>query len=583
MKQLLSILKKKRVVLFALFILFAFLLFCKYFLACKTVSADDNFTAFADKLFRQELSSNTISLHYTLRDPSSYHLEDTPICLGEYTTDSTTLHAALEKYLTELERFSDADLSSENRWTYQILHSYLTTAKEGTSYLLFDEPLSPVTGIHVQLPILLSEYQFYTTDDISTYLQLLNQIGNYFHSIIIFENQKKEKGLFMPDYQLEEVLAYCHSFLQMGESHFLNTSFAQRLDTFTTLSKEDKEDFISQNTRIMEQVVFPAYQDLSEALSALQGSGVNEKGLCYFENGTDYYEYLVCSETGLSESVPQMQLLTQKQIAEDLIALEEALKNMGSSSTQDLDLLTSSPEQMLAHLKESIRASFPEIPEVNVEIKYVSSDMEDYLSPAFYMIPAIDNTSDNVIYLNKGQTIDGINLYTTLAHEGYPGHLYQTVYFASKNPHPLRSILNFGGYVEGWATYTEMMSYYLTPFSKAEQTILQKNTSVILGLYALADMGIHYDGWTLENMIDFFSEYGISDTKVLQDIYQLIIGTPANYTKYYLGYLKFYTLKKQAAEYQKEDFSQIAFHKAVLDIGPAPFDIVETYLKETLY
>lgn len=583
MKQFLSILKKKRIVLFALLILFAFLLFCKYFLGCRTVSADDSFTAFADQLFRQELASNTISLHYTLADPSAYQLEDAPVRLGECSTDVASLKNTLTNTLAALEKFSDADLSSQNRWTYKILHSYLITAKEGASYLLFEEPLSPVTGIHAQLPILLSEYQFYTVNDISTYLQLLNQVGNYFHSIIMFENQKKDAGLFMPDYQVEEVLEYCNTFLQMGDSHFLNTSFAQRLEDFPALSTEEKADFLSQNKCIMEQVVYPAYQDLCDALSTLKGNGVNENGLCYFQNGKNYYEYLVRSETGLTESIPQMQLLIQKQITEDLLALEQALGTEDNSSPSDTSILNASPQQMLNHLKDSIDSAFPSIPSVNVEIKYVSSAMEDYLSPAFYMIPAIDNTENNVIYINKGQTINGINLYTTLAHEGYPGHLYQTVYFASTDPHPIRNILSYGGYVEGWATYTEMMSYYLTPLSKKEQTLLQKNTSIILGLYALADMGIHYDGWALETMINFFKEYGISDTQILQEIYQLIIGTPANYTKYYLGYLKFYTLKKQTAEYQKEDFSQIAFHKAVLDIGPAPFDIVEAYLKETLY
>lgn len=583
MKQSFSALKKKWPILFALLILFVFLLFCKYFRACSTFSADDSFTAFADELFRQELASNTISLHYTLADPSAYQLEDTPIRLGECTTDAKRQELTLEKYLTALEVFSETDLSPKNQWTYKILHSYLTSAKEGTAYLLYDEPLSPVTGIHAQLPILLSEYQFYTVNDISTYLQLLSQIGNYFDSIISFENQKKEAGLFMPDYQVDQVLAYCKSFLQMGESHFLNTSFSQRLNELQTLSAEDKSDFLLQNKCIMDERVYPAYQMLCDALSNLKGSGINENGLCHFPKGKEYYEYLVRSETGLSESIPQLQLMTEEQIAEDLLSLKQALQTGDDTTLPNSSLLSANPVQMLESLKESIFPTFPAIPEVNVEIKYVSSAMEDYLSPAFYMIPAIDNTKDNVIYINKGQTLEGINLYTTLAHEGYPGHLYQTIYFASTKPHPLRNILSFGGYVEGWATYTEMMSYYLAPLSKKEQTLLQKNTSIILGLYALADMGIHYDGWTLEQMIHFFKDYGISDTQTLQEIYQLIIGTPANYTKYYLGYLKFYTLKKQVAADKKEDFSQIDFHKAVLDIGPAPFDIVEEYLRETLY
>ena len=69
--------------------------------------------------------------------------------------------------------------------------------------------------------------------------------------------------------------------------------------------------------------------------------------------------------------------------------------------------------------------------------------MEAHLSPAFYMIPALDDTEENVIYVNQAQMGNKLTLYTTLAHEGYPGHLYQTVYYASTKPDPLRSIFNF--------------------------------------------------------------------------------------------------------------------------------------------
>ena len=70
--------------------------------------------------------------------------------------------------------------------------------------------------------------------------------------------------------------------------------------------------------------------------------------------------------------------------------------------------------------------------------------------------------------------MEDIRLFTTLAHEGYPGHLYQTTYYANTNPDPLRNLLNFSGYVEGWATYAEMCSYYLSSLEKPYATLLQK-------------------------------------------------------------------------------------------------------------
>ena len=198
------------------------------------------------------------------------------------------------------------------------------------------------------------------------------------------------------------------------------------------------------------------------------------------------------------------------------------------------------------------------------------------------MIPAIDNTEENVIYVNQAHMSNSLTLFTTLAHEGYPGHLYQTVYYAGTDPDPLRNIFSFGGYVEGWATYAEMCSYYLAPMTKEQATLLQKNSSIILGLYALADMGIHYEGWDRMDTVAFFTNYGIKDTETIETIYELIIGSPGNYLKYYIGYVEFLNLKKEWVKEKGEEFSHKEFHEAVLSVGPAPFEVVEEYMWKDL-
>jgi len=103
---------------------------------------------------------------------------------------------------------------------------------------------------------------------------------------------------------------------------------------------------------------------------------------------------------------------------------------------------------------------------------------------------------------------------------------------------------------------------------------MQKNSSVMLGLYALADMGIHYEGWTLTDTIDFFRNYGIYDNNAIEEIFNLIIGDPANYLKYYIGYVEFLELKKDAVNAWGDKFSQERFHKEVLDAGPITFDLL---------
>lgn len=565
-----------------LVILISFLSGNAFWSSLHAESSDRQFRTFTRSLFQTEVSANTISLHYTLRSPSDYGIADIPATYGSLSSDSVAAKASVRNVLSSLQEFDPDTLSSENALTFKILDTYLKNASTGTDYLLYQEPLGPVSGIHTQLPVLLSEYSFYDTQDVETYLALLKETPSYFDSVIRFEQKKAASGLFMPDYQADSVLDTCQSFIDMGKENYLVSTFNERIASLDLLHRNKKDSFQKENMKLVTEEIYPAYQNLITAIKSLKGKGMNEQGLSHFPYGKKYYEYLVRQTTGCNESISRLRLMTRAQILEDLSAMQKVLFPADAALTQASVLEQTSPDSMLDDLRSKITDTFPEIPDVDFQVKYVPESMQDYLSPAFYMIPAIDNLTENVIYINNGQTASGLNLYTTLAHEGYPGHLYQTVYFSASEPDPIRSILDFGGYVEGWATYAEMMSYYLAPLPKTEASLLQKNSSVILGLYALADMGIHYDGWSVTDTVRFFSDYGINDPNAVQSVYKLIIGSPANYLKYYIGYLKFYELKKEMADALGNQFSQKEFHRAVLDVGPAPFEILYDEVEKNL-
>ena len=565
-----------------LVILISFLSGNAFWSSLHAESSDRQFRTFTRSLFQTEVSANTISLHYTLRSPSDYGIADIPATYGSLSSDPVAAKASVRNVLSSLQEFDPDTLSSENALTFKILDTYLKNASTGTDYLLYQEPLGPVSGIHTQLPVLLSEYSFYDTQDVETYLALLKETPSYFDSVIRFEQKKAASGLFMPDYQADSVLDTCQSFIDMGKENYLVSTFNERIASLDLLPENKKDSFQKENMKLVTEEIYPAYQNLITAIKSLKGKGMNEQGLSHFPYGKKYYEYLVRQTTGCNESISRLRLMTRAQILEDLSAMQKILFPADAALTQASVLEQTPPDSMLDDLRSKITDTFPKIPDVDFQVKYVPESMQDYLSPAFYMIPAIDNLTENVIYINNGQTASGLNLYTTLAHEGYPGHLYQTVYFSASEPDPIRSILDFGGYVEGWATYAEMMSYYLAPLPKTEASLLQKNNSVILGLYALADMGIHYDGWSVTDTVRFFSDYGINDPNAVQSVYKLIIGSPANYLKYYIGYLKFYELKKEMADALGNQFSQKEFHRAVLDVGPAPFEIVYDEVEKNL-
>lgn len=552
--------------------------------ACGTeesVDQNEKFEEYTQEVFCNEVSSNTINLHYTLKNPEDYGITDYEVSLGSFESDPDMVKVSAENMRQSLQEFSYEGLNLQNRITFDILEYQVKSAEKNADYVLYEEPLGLVSGVQTQFPVVMSEYRFYDRQDVETYLELLEMTGDYFDSLIKFEREKADAGLFMADYALDTVLEQCRAFLDMGDGNYLYSTFADRVEDIDELTKEEKSDYIQDNALAVSDCVFPAYEKLISSLEELRGSGENEKGLVNLPDGADYYELVVRRATGSERSVEEMEDLTRRQITDDLEAMEQVLgitteeaQEAAASMTQD------SAGLILSKLQDGIKEAFPEAPDTALEVKYVPEEMEEHLSPAFYMIPAIDNTEENVIYINRAHMNDDLTLFTTLAHEGYPGHLYQTVYYESTDPDPVRSVMDFGGYVEGWATYAEMGSYYLTPLSKEQAVLLQKNSSIILGLYALADMGIHYEGWSRMDTAAFFSNYGITDTETIERIYELIIGSPGNYLKYYIGYVEFLELKKDWAEEKGTEYSQKEFHEAVLEVGPAPFDIVEKYMWE---
>lgn len=547
--------------------------------ARKPEDQNQKFEEYTKELFCSEVASNTINLHYTLKNPEDYGITGSEVSLGSFESDTDMIKASAENMWQSLQKFSYDGLDLQNRITFDILGYQIKTIERNADYILYEEPLGLVSGVQTQLPVVLSEYRFYDRQDVETYLELLEMTEDYFDSLIKFEREKAEKGLFMADYALDTVLDQCRAFLDMGDGNYLYSTFADRVKDVKELTKEEISDYIQDNALAVSDYIFPAYEKLISALEELRGTGENEKGLVYLPDGADYYELVVRQSTGSDRSVEEMEDLTRRQMTDDLEAMEQVLgitteeaQEAAAAMTQD------SAELILSKLQDGIKAAFPEAPDTALEIKYVPEEMEEHLSPAFYMIPAIDNTEENVIYINRAHMNDDLTLFTTLAHEGYPGHLYQTVYYENTDPDPIRSVMDFGGYVEGWATYAEMGSYYLTPLSKEQAVLLQKNSSIILGLYALADMGIHYEGWSRMDTVAFFSNYGITDAETIERIYELIIGSPGNYLKYYIGYVEFLELKKAWAKETGAEFSQKEFHEAVLGVGPAPFEIVEDYM-----
>ena len=539
-----------------------------------------SFEEFTDQLFREEISSNTINLHYCVEDPATLGIKGYEISLGDFSEEAReTSPSYIQETLSHVLSYDYEQLSLENQLTYDVLVDYLNTQLKLCQYDLYQEPLSFSGGLQMELPLLFAEYEFNSEQDVKDYLKMIGLADEYFDQVMSFEAEKADKGVFMSPDLCQLVIESCESFLLDRDTHYLITSFESRLEELD-LSEHKAASYKRQNLSILEKQLFPAYEQMIVRLKELKNTSVQSQGVCSYENGKSYYEALVYSETGCEDSVDAIYRRIENQRMQDLLVCSQ-LQAQDDNLIVECSFLEwemSSPDAMLNSLQSAILEDFPAPPICSYEINYVEPALEKYLAPAFYIVSPIDNYKENVIYINEGYISSDIYAFTTLAHEGYPGHLYQTVMTYTYELPLIRSILDYGGYIEGWATYIEMMAYDYAGLEDNVANFLAHNQAATLSLYATSDIGLHYYGWSYEDMKAFWAGYGITNEAIIKEITQLILSEPGNYLKYYVGYIEFLELKEYAKELFGEDYSDKSFHQAVLDIGPAPFSIIKKYL-----
>lgn len=566
----------------------------------KTLDKEDiqeAFSYFCNQAFLKEISFDSISLHYTLAYPEKFGLENIQPSFGEAETENREAVSA-ENYLYLLSQFPYDALTKQQKMTYHAFKESLENSIAMADYQLYAEPLSKTIGIQAQLPVLLSEYTFYREQDVEDYLELLTHLPAYFEQLAAFEQQKAEAGLFMHEENALAVLNQCDEMVAMkkkkDKKNFLITSFEERLtelSNISNISDEKRTAWLEENKKILETSFYPAYQYLGYVFKDLLKSGNNTFGLSYFPEGKEYYQNLVRRNTGSYRSITELKTLINDRIlicAAEISNIIESTSEENSimddaiAESEHYSLPFSDVGNTLSYLRTRIIGAFPMASQIACNVLSVPDSLTEYLSPAFYLTPPVDCSTENCIYINEPQIRDDLNFFTTLAHEGYPGHLYQNAIFQATNPDMLRMILSYPGYNEGWASYAEMYSYRLSGLSDNAAILQEHNAILTLCMYAMADIHIHYDGYTEGELKDYLKGFGITNENSIHAIYLQILAEPANYLKYTIGCLEFLSLKEDMQERLGDKFDLTAFHEAVLTAGPCSFSLLTNWVRQEL-
>lgn len=537
----------------------------------------ESFDEFLMATYVDSMTGSLVSTHFDLENPEALGITEFDSIWGSDFLEGyqSALQDDKELY-AELTAFDYSSLTYEQQLTYDTLAAYLENCFVLDEFYYFGEPFSPSSGSQFELNLILSEFSINDKADLDDYIDTLSTCDDYVNELLEYEKWRAEKGYAMTDSAIDDVIGQCRDILSADEPAFLPV-IREVIDGCDFLTDTEKSDYKTKVTTLATENFIPAYNNIISVLTDIKSSRTVEGGLCNYDNGTEYYEALIKLYTGSEKSIDELIEAIEDDIHSGLmqyaaIAMQDP--DIETKLEKELVFAKTEPEEILSYLMEMLEEDFPTPVCTNYTLKYVAKSMESSSNPAFYLIPPSDNYKHNIIYVNNSEEYAHMDLFPLLAHEGMPGHMYQTNYFLSLEPNPIRTLMGFNGYAEGWAQYVEHYSYEWSGIDENVADILVIDDKFGFALYSRVDIGVNYEGWDVKDIENYLSEY-LNTVDFAEELYELFINDPGIYLQYYIGELEILELRDKAEKELDDNFDIKEFHKFLLETGPTYYGIIE--------
>lgn len=534
---------------------------------------NEDFNVLLDTLFLELLGDDPMDVNFKLLYPENYGLTSLTVEPFDFSKEAEdAYYALLESMIERLEAFNNKKLTTQQLLTKNILFDYINRELAFKYYEDFGSILGSRLGYQVQLPLILAEYRFDNKKDIEDYLTYLEITPINFASFIDYEKRRAEKNMGLIDPIIDRIIEQCIAFIG-EEEHYMIALFDDKVEQLSFLSTLEKETFKALNRGFIENEFLGAYQYLIDELALLKGTATYDGPLAKILRGSAYYQVLFSQATGTNYTVYEAKTYLQTKL-DSLMNRYQSNPNYYNQYMNTNLMGSKSLDDLIPFFREVMVLDFPEL-EVTLShrIETVHEALQDHASPAMYFISPMDAMIEEVIYVNPKQFSEMNNyVYKTMAHEGFPGHLYQNVYMKSSSLHDVRKWINYKSYAEGWATYVE--NYVVSYVNPSVQPAFEFFDSINYIIFSIADIGVNYEGWTLSQLYAFLRTYfniGYDDAR---EFYYDLIEMPTHYMTYYFSYYLIKDIKAEFKEQMGERYSDLLFHTIFLDTGSVPFDIL---------
>lgn len=536
------------------------------------IHAKESFSDFEDELFQEMMSEDYTTLHFSLRDYQKYGIEKPDVNIGDASWDDYEDSVEdCDEYLKKLQSFDYDSLSETEQKDYRTIAFYLERNKELNSYPYFDWAFNSAEGVIDNLLTTFTEFVFYEKEDIDDYLATLASVPAYLDQCL--ENTKKQaaKGYFLTDAMLKATEDAIEKFVDKKDDNELIKIFDENIDAFDGLSAEEKEAYKKKNREIVLNAYIPSYEKVAEELQKLKGSRKADYNVSSLDGGSEYYAALARYKTSIDADVETILDICTQYIEKSVDELYDIMQNHSEVTEETLDF--DSAEDVLSYLEGHLDA-FPVLDKVYYNVQYLDPSVANDSIVAYYLSPPVDDMRDNVIKINGDNVSDVLDLYTTLAHEGFPGHLYQTNYYIQQQPSLLRTQLTMMGYQEGWGMFAEGQALHVSGLSEYASEYQKINIELNYVLSAAVDLGVNGLGWSTKDVSKYLDRLDLNSS-IAKDLYDFATLQSGTILPYGVGVAMFELLENKAKNALGNDFDQKAFNEVLLNDGNRPFEVVE--------
>lgn len=536
------------------------------------IHAEESFSEFEDELFQEMMSEDYTTLHFSLRDYQKYGIEKPEVNIGDASWDEYEDSVEdCDEYLKKLQSFDYDSLSETEQKDYRTIAFYLERNKELNSYPYFDWAFNSAEGVIDNLLTTFTEFVFYEKEDIDDYLTTLASVPAYLDQCL--ENTKKQaaEGYFLTDAMLKETEDAIEKFVDKKDDNELIKIFDENIDAFDGLSAEEKEAYKKKNQEIVLNAYIPSYEKVAEELQKLKGARKADYNVSSLDGGSEYYAALARYKTSIDADMETILDICTQYIEKSVDELYDIMQNHSEVTEETLDF--DSAEDVLSYLEGHLDA-FPALDKVYYNVQYLDPSVANDSIVAYYLSPPVDDMRDNVIKINGDNVSDVIDLYTTLAHEGFPGHLYQTNYYILQQPSLLRTQLTMMGYQEGWGMFAEGQALHVSGLSEYASEYQKINIELNYVLSAAVDLGVNGLGWSTKDVSKYLDNLDLNSS-IAKDLYDFATLQPGTILPYGVGVAMFELLENKAKNALGNDFDQKAFNEVLLNDGNRPFEVVE--------